>query len=88
MRFICEGHEYRYLPDSGSLLNNYGTQVARLEKWSPSDEYFYATMMQIDCYGEEFSDPLVVDSIHKKSIDNSEVALGRWLVERYVVSEY
>lgn len=77
MRYICEGHEYRYTeePTEGQLLDNYGSHVATLELDLWRDEYLYA----IDT---ETGD--VMRSAHENEIENTKAARGRLLVEAYV----
>ena len=75
MRFLCEGHEYRYLEVAGEgrLIDNYGTEVANLVRGC---EYIHALL----------ADGARVGTLHENCIDDDPAVRGTWLTHAYVAA--
>lgn len=53
IRHLCNGHEYRYDTEEGTVTNNYGTVVSvlRFEKFIPDTVNSIATLYRVDKAG-------------------------------------
>jgi len=84
-RYICEGHEYRYRPDSRELIDNYGTVVATLQ----TDQFgeYMDVIIPVQPWHSDYGHvpEWVFESHHINSIPDD---VGRFLTERYTVWGY
>lgn len=75
-KYLCDGHEYTFLPDTNQLRNNYGTIVAHVVLASDSNFDEYNHFID-DATGETML------SMHENT-DLGDYSLAGYLVHQYV----